>query len=459
MSTVKTFTTKPQDINASSFYPRNYDPIFIFVKNILKEFSDLENFVVEPIKGGSTPPAYFFYNNKDEGIPFVKTSAILRHFINMNDLHFINENFHNTTIKRSKTKPYDVIFSMTGKFMGKAALCPPTIEEINMSQNSIVLKTGSPLKSAFLTIFLNSTINQIQIKGNYSITKQKYLNQGKIEKLKILSYNKKYDSLLEDYINGINNYYTAIEKIQNIIATFNNTMMRIDKNFLDVPYSFASKPDIINSKILLPSNYRKDYDIAINEFYKKFDHHYLLKEDNISRGDEIGSDNYLFEGLPFIKTSDITNFDVDYEPNYYCSEAMFNEVQQEIRTGDIIFTKDGKRGEVAIIQENANILISSGFIKYKPKNSIERYWLFLLLSSNLGKIFFDKWFVIASTMAHLRKDFFSDFKVPECSETIKSQYINPLEKAFKLKDKGFNELFNSKSKILSELYQDYNIEK
>ena len=66
-----------------------------------------------------------------------------------------------------------------------------------MSQNSIVLKTGSPLKSAFLTIFLNSTINQIQIKGNYSITKQKYLNQGKIEKLKILSYNKKYDSLLK----------------------------------------------------------------------------------------------------------------------------------------------------------------------------------------------------------------------------------------------------------------------
>ena len=73
---------------------------------------------------------------------------------------------------------------MTGKFMGKAALCPPTITEMNMSQNSVVLHTDTPEKAAFLTIFLNSRINRIQVRGSYSITKQKFLNQGKISALR-----------------------------------------------------------------------------------------------------------------------------------------------------------------------------------------------------------------------------------------------------------------------------------
>ncbi len=69
-------------------------------------------------KRGSTPPAYFFY--KDHGVPFIKTSAVSRHYINANDLQLINEGFHNKTIKRSITHPYDIIYTMTGKFMGKS---------------------------------------------------------------------------------------------------------------------------------------------------------------------------------------------------------------------------------------------------------------------------------------------------------------------------------------------------
>ena len=79
--------------------------------------------------------------------------------INVNDLQLINEGFHNKTIKRSITHPYDIIYTMTGKFMGKAAMCPPTITEMNMSQNSVVLHTASPKEAAFLTIYLNSQIN------------------------------------------------------------------------------------------------------------------------------------------------------------------------------------------------------------------------------------------------------------------------------------------------------------
>lgn len=52
----KTFITNPININTTSFYPRNYDPLFLLVKSKLKDFQNLEDILREPIKGGSTSP-------------------------------------------------------------------------------------------------------------------------------------------------------------------------------------------------------------------------------------------------------------------------------------------------------------------------------------------------------------------------------------------------------------------
>lgn len=260
MSSPKTFTTSPSNISATSLYPRNYNPEYLFVKNALQKCDSLSSFLTEPVKGGSTPPAHFFYT---EGIPFIKTSAILRHFVNANDLYYISEKYHRTTLKRSITKPYDVIFSMTGKFMGKATLCPKTISELNMSQNSVLLKTDSPLKSAFLAIFLNSEINQIQIRGLYSITKQKFLNLGKISNLKICPYKKEYEPSLQRYISGFDSYYEAVEEIRSIISDFNkNNNLTWVKNKI---YSCTISPLNFRKEILTPNAYRTDLSEIISK--------------------------------------------------------------------------------------------------------------------------------------------------------------------------------------------------
>lgn len=455
MSTAEIFTTSPIKIQSSSFYPRNYDPVFLFVKELLGKSIDIREFLTTDIKGGSTPPAYFFYPNYEKGIPFVKTSAISRHLININDLHNINETFHRTTIKRSITRPYDVIFSMTGKFMGKAAICPPTISELNMSQNSVIMHTKSPIDSAFLAIYLNSKINQVQVKGNYSITKQKFINQGKIAKLKILHNKSEYKKELEDYINSIDLFYGSIKKIKELIQSFNKNYFTLEDNYKDKAVYYSIKSEKLNKDILLPAKYRIDYEESIEKL--KLNNFYLLDKKNIRKGNEIGSSNYTFEGIPFIKTSNILNFDVDYEPDYYCSQSRFNEIKQDIKAGDIIFTKDGKIGEVAIIQDNANIVVSGGFIKYRPTSISERYWLFLLLASKYGQLHFDKWTVIASTMAHLRKDFFTDFKIPVMTELENNNYVKPLTKAFEDKEHAFTNLLKSKENVLSMIFKDYKI--
>ncbi len=445
MSKLTIYTTKPSYLKADNFYPRNYDPVFLYVKEKLGSSLKIENFLIDDVIGGSTPP-YYLFRDIESGVPFVKTSAINRDFVNVNDLHYIHKDFHSKKIARSITKPYDVIYSMTGKFMGKAAICPPNIPELNMSQNSVVLRTNSPEQSAFLTVFLNSVINRTQVTGSYSITKQKYINQGKIAQLRMIEYKASYKKFCVDYINGIKDYYAAVENIRSVIKKFNSSLgiTSYDDNESNI---FKIRPRTLNRKILT-ANYYQNEGVSAN-LLSNGKNAKTLKQLIVDKGDEIGSDKYLFEGIPFIKTSNFQNFGVDYQPNYYCSESIYNELEQDLKAGDIIFTKDGNIGEVAVIEESAKIVISSGIVRIRVDESKLRYWLFLLLSSDYGKTHFKKWGVIASTMAHLRKDFFTDFSLPE----IPSKYdglVKELSKAFQEKKKAFHQIEQAKENLLAE---------
>lgn len=442
MSNLEIFITNPFSISATSFYPRNYNPKYLFVKEGMKDNPTLLDYIDGGVTGGSTPPAYLFH--KDNGVPFVKTSAVSRHFINMNDLHMINLDYHKKSLKRSITKPYDIIFTMTGKFMGKAALCPSTISEMNMSQNSVVLHTTTQEEAAFLTIFLNSEINRIQIRGTYSITKQKFLNQGKIAALKVMAYEQKYDKLMKQYISAFNDYYDSVDCIRRIIGSFN-----IDYSlpFSDTAqYGFIVKSAIFSKTMLTPNFYRDDVRETINHVLTDAET-IGLKMDSLKKGDEIGSAFYQDNGVPFIKTSDIMNYDIDHEPDCYCPESFLAQLEQDIRLGDVLFAKDGKPGEVAMVQENIRAVISSGIVKYHPRTKDEGYWVFLLLASRYGDAYFKKWFVIASTMLHLRADFFNDFKIPTITDKIRELYIKPLEEAFNKKAVSYKTMASIKNLV------------
>jgi len=444
-----TFLVKNKVLSAIDFNPRSYDPEYLKIKKNLNNYECLEHYLDKEIKGGSTPPYYLFKSNEDASIPFCKTSAINRDFINLNDLHYIDSNFHTKNLSRSITKPYDVIYSMTGKFMGKAALCPNVISEMNMSQNSVVIKNDNKLFSAQLCIFLNSKANKIQISGLYSITKQKYINQGRIAKIKIPPLIKKNTKYLEDYINNLDNYYGATIKVKNTIKNFNKDILKCD--FIPDTSNFF----VINNKSIIPMiltpKYYDNFNDSIISKINKLKISKVLSDFKIKKGEEISSSNYIDAGVPFIKTSSFSNFGVDTQSNHYCSEEIFNNVNQNLSIGDIIFTKDGKIGEVGIIDENTKIVLSAGIIIVSVDNPDLRYWIFLLLNSLYGKVMFKKWNVIASTMSHLRKDIYNEFSIPEIDKNIQKKYIDELKTLFKQKSSAHKKINLSKSKVLENL--------
>ena len=64
MSNLEIFITNPFSISSTSFYPRNYNPDFLFVRDELQNNPTLAEYIKGDVKGGSTPPAYLFYKDK-----------------------------------------------------------------------------------------------------------------------------------------------------------------------------------------------------------------------------------------------------------------------------------------------------------------------------------------------------------------------------------------------------------
>lgn len=85
---------------------------------------------------------------------------------------------------------------------------------------------------------------------------------------------------------------------------------------------------------------------------------------NIHSGHEVGSDAYGTGTIPFIRTSDLSNFEISSDPTNSVSEEIYEQYakQQNLKEGDILFIADGRYriGKTAIINKyNIKCVIQS----------------------------------------------------------------------------------------------------
>lgn len=111
---------------------------------------------------------------------------------------------------------------------------------------------------------------------------------------------------------------------------------------------------------------------------------------SISRGYEIGSQHYNTGDIPFVRTSDITNWEIKIDPIKCISEEVYERYRkrQDIQTGDILFVNDGTFliGRTAMVNDfNKKILIQSHLkkIRVNPNSFIDNFLLFYLLNTDV----------------------------------------------------------------------------
>ncbi|HAT4343987.1 hypothetical protein [Clostridium perfringens] len=443
-----------------------FDPKVFFLEDKLKAFEKSDKFEVlnfgdERIMSNITDGEHAGQKFVDNGILFLKNSSVKEFNISRDDGFFIEEEKHKAQ-KRSALKKDDLLFTTIGH-LGTTAIVPEYLGEANINQNVVKIEVNKEyISPEYLSVYLNSFISKFQINNMFTGNIQKILTYPKIKKIKIII--PKDRNVIDKITNNVKTAikldgeaYELIEKAKKILISA--------LNLCDIKIKECDKFNVKVSQledIWLPKNYLPKYKETINYFKENFETITLGESFlDIISGCEVGSDNYIehsektVNDIPFIRTSDIFNNEIDMRPDNYISCDIFDEYKQDIIKGDVLFTKDGRIGSIAIVNDNEEKILSSGISRIRVKKNdydITNEYIFIsLLIKEITDYQKNQKTVYASTIPHLRVERLKEFLIPVIDKERINEITNLVKDSMDKKMRK-NELLRKSENILIETF-------
>ncbi len=257
---------------------------------------------------------------------------------------------------------------------GIVSLAQETFQPSTHTKTSVLFveKNKSQKKSVFMGIAENI--------GHNKNGKPLY----KMDKLGEPIRDKKGKKIIDDDIPLITKRFKDNNKNELVSSSHNHLGFNVEKIKLKEDIFI---PEYYNPEIeieLKNLNKTKKYDlISIGELVKK-------NIITITRGNEIGSQNYGTGTIPFVRTSDLVNWEIKFDPIKAISDEVYNQFKnsQNIKLNDILFVNDGTFliGRTAMVtKQDIKIVIQSHVKKFRVENTkkLNPFYLFYLLNSKI----------------------------------------------------------------------------
>jgi type I restriction enzyme M protein len=214
-------------------------------------------------------------------------------------------------------------------------------------------------------------------------------------------------------------------------------------------YFTAKISQLEQTNFWIPKHFSPYYKQAINNVIDKYK---LVKLGDIAtfkKGDEPGSSNYIDfiyrkeTDIPFIRTGDLVNFSINQIPDNFVEKDVYIKLNQDIKSNDILFTKDGKIGIAAMVTENDKVVIASGILRIRLKKDAQKQYgitpeyLFAILSNKYSGYFQAiRSTVIAATIPHLRPHRIENFNIPIVDIETINKITNIVKRSFAIKNES-----------------------
>ena len=433
-----------------------YTPYHIEVERALskKNFNIVEDYAVSVINFG----AYSLCNYiefLDSGKPFLVTEDINNNVIETSRLHYISEEVH-LLLHKSHCFKGQVLLTMAGAYLGQAAVFNEDFEcSSNQAIAKITLKSNS-INPYYLSTFLNCRYGQSQIERFRTGTGQPNLNLGLIKTIKVAEASNHFQGAIDKGVNtalelrreGVNIY----KKAQTLfLSELELTDWQPQHRLTFVKnYSDTEQAERIDAEY-----YQPKYE-EIVEAIKSYSSGWDTLENlvTIKKCVEVGSKEYLDEGLPFVRVSNLNSFEITEEK--YISETLYVKIMQhQPKQGEIIFSKDGTPGIAYYLREKPKKMIpSGGILRLKSKTDrINNDYLTLVLNSILTKEQANR-DVGGSVIPHWRPDQVKATVIPILPEERQRQIQQKVVESFELRKQSKHLLKCAKRAVEIAIEQD-----
>lgn len=163
----------------------------------------------------------------DNGIPLIRSQNVYNDGLKLQNVSFISNEVH-SKMANSKVQPFDVLINITGASIGRACVVPDTIQEANINQHIICLRTKRE-KVEYLAYYLQSNSVQEYIMSIQAGSSKEALNMAQTLNIPLLQPNiavqKEITSYLDSNTQSIDKKITLLQEKIAIYKEFRKTLI------------------------------------------------------------------------------------------------------------------------------------------------------------------------------------------------------------------------------------------
>lgn len=407
------FFQKSSSIKSSVFIPKYYDPTIedrleqLGQKYDLYILGDLiKNKQIDVSTGDEIGKMAYGTGN----IPFIRTTDISNWEIKADSKQGVSKEIFDKYSRKQDVEPGDIFFVRDGSYLIGSS-CMITKADNPLLYQSHILKfrvqPNSPISGPLLLAILSSPIVKRQIRSKqFTADIIDTIGNRYTELVLPTPKNQNVKETIEKTVQSIiENRINLRDKLKNLplyaqgITTDLTENVAGNKRLLENSGNsgFLIKHSMIKSNILIP----KYYDPTIEDEIAKLElTHNMVKIGDlvkkgiisIGTGIEVGKMAYETGNIPFIRTSDISNWELIIDPKQSVSEDLYdkNKAKQDIKKDDILLVRDGTYlvGTSCILtRKDIKIMYCGGIYKIRVKkpDALHPYLLITLLNCPIVK--------------------------------------------------------------------------
>lgn len=423
------------------FEPKYY--LFMVKHKTAKErfiFCPLSQLGEKIARGQSPKPSTYKHRNNGYNL-FIRTADLKRNILNFQTIVYLDNETYGTQ-KSNRAVSNDLLISVVGNYLGSTVIVPTEIAECAFNDNSARIRITSDKVTPFwVSAFLNSKFGYELIHASATRTGQKILSAGNVKNLEIpILPNESFSYRLQSCIDQLFQAQKLIYKGFDIFSSQLNALQIAPVFNYSSSFLYIENGDLWTPKYSFPQ-----YIQTISDIKQRLKTISLGDIAIIKNGDEVGSDEYISyleqreSDVPFIRTTDIVNFEPDLYPDFFIPESLYNEICQRLEPNEVLFTKDGKIGITGMINDADKVVLSSGIARLSINSrgkllGLTPEYLFVALSNPIiGGYQAKQYTVTASTIPHLREDRIKEFIIPIFEKEDISEITFLIQKANRIK--------------------------
>jgi len=408
------FRLKSSAVRGSVLIPKYYNPEIKNHLNNLRHTHQLVHFE-ELIQQGYIQTATGNEIGKmaygTGAIPFIRTSDISNWKIKTDPKQGVSEAIYEQYASKQDLQPGDLLFVRDGTYL-IGATCLVTAADAKILYQSHILKfrvvADEAISAPLLLALLSSPIVRKQIRAKqFTADIIDTIGNRYYELILPFPLNSEFRQKIEKAVlDVVNNRMGLRERLRRIPLWTQGLIQNIsadlpepdsDQFELSGNYGFIIRDGEVRYNIFIP----RYYDPVVEEELRGLSNSHelisisdLVKKDVLAfdTGIEVGKMAYGTGSVPFIRTSDISNWELKVDPKQSVSEDIYDQFKEklDVRVEDLFVVRDGTYlvGTSCILTEHdTRILYCGGLykVRVKKKDQLDPYLLLALLNCPVVK--------------------------------------------------------------------------